>query len=97
MDIVAWREVRNDDKTVVCRIQLKYKDGRKVRTLLRELSEWQECSEGFSPREKKSILILQKKFQDDGKWKSFLRGFPFRIVEKTPTNKERIYNAKKII
>ena len=97
MDIVAWREVRNDDKTVVCRIQLKYKDGRKVKTLLRELSEWQECSEGFSPREKKSILILQKKFQNDSKWKSFLRRFPFRIVEKTPTNKERVYNAKKYI
>ena len=38
MDIVAWRETRNDDKTVVCRIQLRYKDGRKVKTLLRELS-----------------------------------------------------------
>ena len=96
MDIVAWREVRNDDKTVVCRIQLKYKDGRKVKTLLRELNDWVECSAGFSPRDKNSILILQRKFNDDGKWKSFLRSFPFRIVEKTPTNKERVYNAKKI-
>lgn len=96
MDIVAWREVRNDDKTVVCRIQLKYKDGRKVKSLLRELNDWVECSAGFSPRDKNSILILQRKFSDDGKWKSFLRSFPFRIVEKTPTNKERVYNAKKI-
>lgn len=96
MDIVAWREVRNDDKTVVCRIQLKYKDGRKVKTLLRELNDWVECSAGFSPRDKNSILILQRKFKDDGKWKSFLRSFPFRIVEKTPTNKERVYNAKKV-
>ena len=97
IDIVAWREARNDDKSVICRIQLKYKDGRKVRTLLNELKEWSECSEGFSPREKKSILILQKHFQDDNKWKSFLRSFPFRIVEKTPTNKVRVYNAKKVI
>ena len=97
MDIVAWREVRNDDKTVVCRIQLKYKDGRKVKTLLRELTEWNECSTGFSPRDKKSILILQREFQNDNKWKSFLRSFPFRITEKTPTNKERVYNAKKTI
>ena len=97
MDIVAWRETRNDDKTVVCRIQLRYKDGRKVKTLLRELNEWSQCSSGFSPKKKESILILQRKFQDDSKWKSFLRTFPFRITEKTPTNKERVYNAKKVI
>ena len=57
MDIVAWRETRNDDKTVVCRLQLRYKDGRKVKTLLRELDEWYQCSSGFSPKKKESILI----------------------------------------
>ena len=97
MDIVEWRESKNDDKTVICRIQLRYKDGRKVKSLLNQLNEWAQCSEGFSPKNKESILILQKKFQSDNKWKSFLRTFPFRIVEKTPTNKERVYNAKKII
>lgn len=97
MNIAAWRQERREDKTVVCRIQLTYKDGRKIRTLLRILEDWRECGEGFSPKSKENILILERKFPCDNNWKTFLRKFPYRIVETTPTNKKKVYNAKKVI
>ena len=40
---------KNPDKSIVCRILLKYKDGRKVRSLLNTLKDWEKCGEGFSP------------------------------------------------
>lgn len=97
MVITAWRQEKKPDKSLVCRIQLSYKDGRKIKTLLKTLQGWEKCGEGYSPTNKENIVILQRNFEEDKKWKSFLRKFPFRIVERTPTNKERIYNAKKII
>lgn len=97
MDITAWRQERNEDKTVVCRVQVTYKDGRKIKTVLKSLDGWSECGEGYNPRDKNNILIFEKKFKNDNVWKTFLRKFPYRIAEKTPTNKTRIYNAKKTI
>lgn len=97
MKVTAWRQEKNEDKSVVCRIQLRYSDGRKMRTLLRSLQDWEKCGEGFSPTSKENIMILQKQFESDIFWKKFLRKFPCRIVEKTPNNKERTYNAKKVV
>lgn len=97
VDITAWRRERRDDKSVICRIQLNYKDSRKIKTLLKILNEWDTCATGYHPRNKESILVFEREFPNDGNWKSFLRKFPFRIVETTPTDKERVYNAKKII
>ena len=97
MDITAWRQFRNDDKSVVCRIQVSYKDGRKMRTISNLLSEWSVCGEGFSAKDKESILLYERGFKSDTLWKTFLRKFPYKIVEKTPTNKTRVYNAKKVI
>ncbi len=97
MNITAWRQTKNDDKSVVCRIQVSYKDGRKIKPIINVLKGWRECAEGFSPVSKETILIFQMAFKNDVKWKSFLRKFPYRIVERTPTDKERVYNAKKVI
>ena len=97
IDVTAWREFKNDDKSVVCRVQVSYKDARKVRSIVSALNGWRECGTGFSPVSKENILIFTRRFNSDEMWKKFLKSFPYRIVEKTPTNKTRIYNARKVV
>lgn len=97
IDVTAWKQAKNDDKSVVCRLQVAYRDARKVKTVVSVLDGWRECGSGFSPANKQSILIFTRKFSNDEMWKQFLKSFPYRIVEKTPTNKTRIYNARKVV
>jgi|TARA_B100000282_G_C31728845_1_gene489883 inhibitor of KinA sporulation pathway (predicted exonuclease) len=97
INLVAWKEAKNDDETVSCKIQLNFKDKRRVKTVLKELQEWETSGEGYNSKNKQNILILRKIFKDVNNWRTFLKKFPYRIVEKTPTGKEKVYNAKKTI
>lgn len=97
MDITGWRQFKNDDDSVVCIIQVSYKDGRKIKTISNILKEWRVFGEGFSPKDKENIILYERGFKSDLLWKSFLKKFPYKIIEKTPTNKTRVYNAKKSI
>ena len=97
LDVTAWRHYKNEDKSVVCRIQVTYKDARRFKLLKNVFSQWMLCGEGFSPKTMETIKIFEKQFKDDTKWKTFLRGFPCKIIETTPNNKKRIYNARKAV
>tara|TARA_R110001583_G_scaffold15480_16_gene63649 strand:- start:1072 stop:1368 length:297 start_codon:yes stop_codon:yes gene_type:complete len=97
ISVVCWKEMKKEDSSVACRLQVQYKDQRRVKTILKELAEWKETGNGYNPRNKESLLFFAREFPDDKKWRSFLKSFPYRIIEKTPTGKERVYNAKKII
>ena len=97
INVVCWKEAKRDDNSVACRLQVHYTDQRRVKTVLKELKEWHEAGSGFNPTKKESLLIFTREFTDDSKWKTFLKSFPYRIVEKTPTGKEKVYNAKKPI
>lgn len=97
IDVFCWKEMKKEDNSVACRLQVHYTDQRRVKTVLKELSGWQEAGNGYNPKKKESLLFFKKEFEDDKKWRSFLKSFPYRIIEKTPTGKEKVYNAKKII
>ncbi len=98
MDIVAWKQTKTDDNMIRCMLQVNYRDGRRIKTVLKQLDDWTHSGQGYSPLDKNEILILLKDFKSDYLWKKFLKQFPFRIVEKSvKTKKERVYNADKII
>ena len=97
MDIVGWKQnILNDDK-IKCMIQVSYKDGRTIKTVLKQLSDWRQSGEGYSHASKDAILLFTKEFKSDYLWKKFLKQFPYRIVEKSKQNKEKVYNADKVI
>tara|TARA_B100001094_G_C18135205_1_gene774653 strand:+ start:111 stop:410 length:300 start_codon:yes stop_codon:yes gene_type:complete len=95
MNIAAWREPKEEDESVYCRLQVTYKDGRKVKSVLRQLTGWDQCGTGYNPKEKEEILIFVKKFKNVNKWKSFLRGFPYKISEVLRNNNIKVHNARK--
>jgi hypothetical protein len=97
INVVCWKEIKREDNSVACRLQIHYTDQRRVKTVLKELKEWNEAGSGFNPKRKESLLIFTRDFQNDNKWRSFLKNFPYKITEKTPTGKEKVYNAKKAI
>ena len=97
MDIVAWKQAKTDDNTIKCIIQVHYKDGRRIKTVLKQLSEWEHSGRGYRPSDENEILLLTREFKSDYMWKKFLRQFPYRIVEKLKLDKERIYNADKAV
>lgn len=97
IDVVCWKEQKREDNTIACRLQIHYTDQRRVKTVLKELQEWEEAGSGFNPKRKESLLIFTRSFSSDSKWRSFLKGFPYKITEKTLTGKEKVYNAKKVI
>ena len=97
MDIVGWKQAKNDEDMIRCILQVQYKDGRRIKTVLKQLSDWEPSGEGYSPVDKSEILLLTKEFASDYMWKKFLKQFPYRIVEKSRLDKERIYNADKVI
>ena len=95
MNIAAWKEFKEEDMSIRCRLQVSYKDGRKIKTLLKELADWTECGSGYNPKDKEDILLFAKSFKDDNSWKKFLRNFPFTISEILKNNKRKVYNARK--
>ena len=97
INVVCWKELKREDSSVACRLQVHYTDQRRVKTVLKELNDWQEAGNGYNPKRKESLLFFVREFEDDKKWRSFLKSFPYRIIEKTPTGKEKVYNAKKVI
>ena len=97
LDIVGWKQnILSDDK-IKCMIQVSYKDGRTIKTVLKQLSDWRQSGEGYSHASKDAILLFTKDFKSDYLWKKFLKQFPYRIVEKSKKNKEKVYNADKVI
>ena len=97
MEITAWKEFKEEDNSIRCRLQLHYKDGRRVKTLIKQLTGWKECGSGYNPKKKEEILLFVKKFKSDYMWKKFLKEFPYSIREKLRNNKERVYNANKVL
>ncbi len=95
MNIAAWKESKDEDSSIYCRLQLSYKDGRKIKSVLKQLEGWKQCGSGYDPKEKEDILLFMKKFKDDRSWKSFLKNFPFTIYEILRNNKRKVYNAKR--
>jgi len=97
MDIVGWKQASLNDDTIKCVLQVSYKDGRTIKTVLKQLSDWRQSGEGYSYSSKDAILLFTKEFKSDYMWKKFLKQFPYRIIEKSKRNKEKVYNADKII
>ena len=95
MNIEAWKEFKEEDSSIRCRIQVSYKDGRRIKTLLRELEGWIECGSGYNAKNKEDILLFAKSFKNDTSWKKFLRNFPFTISEILRNNNKKVYNARK--
>ncbi len=97
MDIVGWKQNTLNDDKIKCMIQVSYRDGRTIKTVLKQLSDWRQSGEGYSYSSKDAILLFTKEFKSDYMWKKFLKQFPYRIVEKSKRNKEKVYNADKVI
>ena len=97
MDIVAWKQAKTDNDTMRCMLQIHYRDGRRIKTVLKQLNDWTQSGQGYDPSDRNEILLLAKDFKSDYLWKKFLKSFPYRIVEKLKIDKERVYNADKVI
>ena len=64
--------LQNEDKSVVCRIQVTYKDARRFKLLKNVFSQWMLCGEGFHQNHE-TIKIFEKQFKDDTKQNFFKR------------------------
>lgn len=82
MSATGWKHLKLDDKEIVYVVQVdKIKGKRGENKLLKEMSDWDLCGDGFNPRTKETMYLFKKSFECEKDWLSWGRRFPYNLIE----------------
>lgn len=93
MSATGWRHLKNNNDKIVYVVQVdKIKGKRKENKLLKDMSDWNLCGDGFNPKTKEATFIFKKEFDSEKDWLTWGRNFPYNLIEiSTRTSKKKPY------
>jgi hypothetical protein len=96
IEAVAWGEKTETGDSIMYRMQAKIKGKREMNRLIKELSDWNACGEGYDPNTEKTIVLLIRKFKDKSSWARYAKTLSFPVEEiNNRTGKRRTINARR--
>jgi len=83
----AWRMPTDEKNEYLYHLQVRGRDKRQQRKLLRILKEWKNIAFGWNPKDNKEFMLLFSKcFNNSKDWVSWAKTFPFELQELNPLN-----------
>jgi|APSaa5957512535_1039671.scaffolds.fasta_scaffold382801_2 hypothetical protein len=93
---VAWGEKIETENSVLYTLQATVRGKREMNRLNKEVLEWSSAGKGYDPTTEKTIVLLQRKFENKKSWIKFAKSLSFPVEELSPrTGKGKIINGKK--
>jgi hypothetical protein len=93
---VAWSEKLETENSILYTLQATVRGKREMNRLSKEVPEWTAAGKGYDPSTEKTIVLLQRKFENKKSWINFAKSLSFPVEELSPrTGKGKIINGKK--
>jgi hypothetical protein len=90
MSATGWKHLKMDNDEIIYIVQVDRIVGkRKENKLLKEMSDWNLCGDGFNPKTRETTYIFKKAFQSEKDWMSWGRSFPYNLVEISPKSSKK--------
>jgi len=78
---VAWK-TKTDDESEIYYLQVESIPGKRMKNKVFEATDnWSLTGEGYSSKDKKSVLIFTRQFDTINAWHLWAKQFPFKLQE----------------
>jgi len=82
MRATAWKLKTTNKEEFIYQLQIdEIKGKRKMNNATKAVEDWQFFAEGYNPKNKMSMLLVQREFPTESAWISWAREFPFILQE----------------